>query len=342
MSRLRKAKRKINKYQGNYAEAFSKGISTDTPFAKMSDKIKKAKENALAMAEAAKAKAGATVANAQTSEENTKKQLAENGTSSAAQSNAGGGDVVPTETDYSREEVGAFFQRVKLAKEKEELEAMKDTEEEEAAEVAQKEAEQAEEDRENTSQGKDITFSDDYKDGMSGKERRGEKRDNRREIRAGKKAAKGVAKDEKKAKIAEAKKLKGKDKRQAKRAARKDYRKDKKSIRKAKRSNKKANRKANRKARKKRRRWSDIRVKENIIFVGYSNEGFKMYDFDYINKNHGEHRYRGLMAQDLIGLSLTDNYYSDLVTKEDGCYMVDYSLTDVEMEIVKINEKAKV
>ena len=342
MSRLRKAKRKINKYQGNYAEAFSKGISTDTPFAKMSDKIKKAKENALAMAEAAKAKAGATVANAQTSEENTKKQLAENGTSSAAQSNAGGGDVVPTETDYSREEVGAFFQRVKLAKEKEELEAMKDTEEEEAAEVAQKEAEQAEEDRENTSQGKDITFSDDYKDGMSGKERRGEKRDNRREIRAGKKAAKGVAKDEKKAKIAEAKKLKGKDKRQAKRAARKDYRKDKKSIRKAKRSNKKANRKANRKARKKRRRWSDIRVKENIIFVGYSNEGFKMYDFDYINKNHGEHRYRGLMAQDLIGLSLTDSYYSDLVTKEDGCYMVDYSLTDVEMEIVKINEKAKV
>lgn len=341
MSRLRKAKRKINKYQGNYAEVFSKGISSDTPFAKMSDTIKKAKDNAQAKIADAKAKAGAVVANAKTSEENTKSQLAENGASGAAQENAGGGDIVPTETDYSREEVGAFFQRVKLAKEKEELEAMKDTEDEEAAAAAKEEAEIAEGEREDKSQGKDIGFGDDYKEGMSGKERRGEKRGNRREIRAGKKEAKATAKAEKKGKIAEAKKLKGKAKRQAKRGARKEYRKDKKAIRQNKRKNKKANRKANRKARRKRRR-SDIRVKENIMFVGYSNEGFKMYDFDYINKDHGEHRYRGLMAQDLIGLSLTDKYYSDLITKDNGCYMVDYSLTDVEMEIVKINEKTKV
>ena len=321
MSRLRKSGRKIKGYsQPGYANKFNDGFAINIAGmvkemqAKVKAKIEENKSSAAAATKAAKDKATASPSDRPVDEIDDKKM------------------------NYGREEIDSFFQRKKLAEEQAAFDAKK--KEEEDTETAA--AEEAETARENKSQGKDITFSDDYGDDMSGKERRGEKRDNRREIRAGKKEAKGVAKDEKKAKIAAAKQLKGKDKRQAKRAARKDYRKDKKAIRKAKRKNKKANRKANRKARRKKRGWSDIRVKENIIFVGYSNEGFKMYDFDYINKNHGEHRYRGLMAQDLIGLSLTDNYYSDLVTKENGCYMVDYSLTDVEMEIVKINEKAKV
>jgi len=80
---------------------------------------------------------------------------------------------------------------------------------------------------------------------------------------------------------------------------------------------------------------SDARLKENIEFIGYSEEGFKVYEFDYINKEHGKHRYRGLIAQDLVGLELTKPDYKGIVTREKGSLMVDYSFTDVEMEIVE-------
>ncbi len=109
----------------------------------------------------------------------------------------------------------------------------------------------------------------------------------------------------------------------------------------------KKNRQQNRKTRRKNTgkklkkffgRFSDIRLKENIEFVGYSDEGFKVYEFEYINKQHGEHRYRGLMAQDLIGLELTDPDYKGMVEKENGFFKVDYSFTDVEMEVISKNE----
>ena len=86
------------------------------------------------------------------------------------------------------------------------------------------------------------------------------------------------------------------------------------------------------------KKFSDIRLKENIEFVGYSSEGFKVYEFEYINKEHGEHRYRGLMAQDLIGLELTNPYYKGMVEKENGFFKVDYSFTDVEMEVISKDE----
>lgn len=105
------------------------------------------------------------------------------------------------------------------------------------------------------------------------------------------------------------------------------------------RKNRKKNRQTRRKNTKKKvgnffRKLSDIRLKENIEFVGYSDEGFKIYEFEYINKQHGEHRYRGLMAQDLIGLELTDPDYKGMVEKENGFFKVDYSFTDVKMEVV--------
>mgnify|MGYP003313443131 CR=1 FL=1 len=109
------------------------------------------------------------------------------------------------------------------------------------------------------------------------------------------------------------------------------------------RANRKKNRQTRRKNTKKKvgnffRKLSDIRLKENIEFVGYSDEGFKVYEFEYINKQHGEHRYRGLMAQDLIGLELTDPDYKGMVEKENGFFKVDYSFTDVEMQVISKNE----
>ena len=49
-------------------------------------------------------------------------------------------DIVPSDTDYSREEVDSYFQRRKLAKEKAELEALKKQQEEEEARKAELEA----------------------------------------------------------------------------------------------------------------------------------------------------------------------------------------------------------
>jgi len=154
-------------------------------------------------------------------------------------------DEISSEPDYSREEVGAFFQRKKLA---EEQEAAK-----KAAEAA--EAAKGEEDVElaDVTRGEQIGFDDDYGDATTKKEIRQEKRENKKQIRSQKKDSKAAAKSEKKDAKAAAKQLKGKDKRLAKKAARQEFKSDKKAIRQQKKSAKKANRKAKKRARKSRK-----------------------------------------------------------------------------------------
>jgi len=163
-------------------------------------------------------------------------------------------DIVPSDTDYSREEVDSYFQRRKLAKEKAELEKLKADKEAEEKTKEEEEAAKEEEERESLSQGENIegSYDDEFDPTMTGKERRQESKENKGQIRDAKKEAKAEAKDEfknKKQAIKDAG-LKGKDKRDAKKSARQDKRSDKKSIRKNKKAAKKSNRKSKRKARK--------------------------------------------------------------------------------------------
>ena len=152
-------------------------------------------------------------------------------------------DEISSEPDYSKEEVGAFFQRKKLA------------EEQEAAKKAAEAAEAAEEDVElaDKTKGEEIGFDDDYGDATTKKEIRKEFKENKKQIKSQKKEAKKAAKSEKKDAKAAAKQLKGKDKRIAKKAARQEFKSDKKAIRQQKKSAKKSNRKAKRRAKKSRR-----------------------------------------------------------------------------------------
>lgn len=84
-------------------------------------------------------------------------------------------DLIPSDTDYSRSEVGDFFQRVKLAEEKDALEALKNSmNEEEVSEEYDPEYKDAD---------GNVIYTDDYDMNMSGKERRAEKRANKKEIR---------------------------------------------------------------------------------------------------------------------------------------------------------------
>ena len=235
MSRLRKG----GKYKGgSFAKTFKVGLATRTPFSFVTDETGEDLE---------KKSPGPVVAGA--GEEPT------SDITDASKDNASEKDIIPSDTEYSREEVDSYFQRRKLAKEKAELEALKKQQEEEEASVAEEEAAAEEEERENLSQGENIegSYDDEFDPTMSGKERREESRENKRQIRDAKKEAKAAAKDEfknKKQAIKDAG-LKGKDKRGAKKDARKDKRDDKKSIRKNKRSAKKSNRKA------KRGKWED-------------------------------------------------------------------------------------
>ena len=121
-------------------------------------------------------------------------------------------DLIPSDTDYSRSEVGDFFQRVKLAEEKDALEALKNSmnEEEEVGE---------EYDPEYRDKDGNLVYTDEFDMNMTGKERRAEKRANKKEIKESG--------------------LKGKEKRAAKKAnrsqnkaARQDAKCIKKSIRK--------------------------------------------------------------------------------------------------------------
>jgi len=232
MSRLRKGK----KFKGgSFAKTFRQGIASNTPFAKVVVADQGADEEVQDL-------------------ETRQQEAANDETSAAARSDLSPKDEIPSDTDYSREEVDAYFQRRKLAKEQEALDKAKREQEEEEASAAEEEAAAAEEEREATSQGENIagSFESEYDPTMTGKQRRQESRENKQQIRDAKKTAKQTAKQEfkdKKQAIKDAG-LKGSAKRQAKKSARQDKRADKKSIRQNKRAAKKSNRKAKRKARK--------------------------------------------------------------------------------------------
>ncbi len=75
--------------------------------------------------------------------------------------------------------------------------------------------------------------------------------------------------------------------------------------------------------RRRRRRWSDIRLKQNINYITTLPNGINVYDYNYIwsNKKH-----RGVMAQELIKL------YPEAVKKNFGLYSVDYSKIYINFE----------
>jgi len=185
MSRLRKGK----KFKGgSFAETFKQGVSMKTPFAQVvvagqNEMPTSAVDGAVAAANEA-AKSSPT-------------------------------DIIPGDTDYSREEIGAYFQRRKLAKEKEELEKLKESQTEDPTTPGG---------GEDVSRGEQIGFDDDYGDAGTKKEIRQEKRENKKQIRAQKKDSKAAAKQKRKDAKAAAKELKGKDKRLAKKADRKGSR----------------------------------------------------------------------------------------------------------------------
>ena len=190
MSRLRKGK----KFKGgSFAETFKKGLSTNTPFAVIvpgMPGLEEADGAARAAAEAPKSNPA---------------------------------DIIPSDTDYSKEEIGAYFQRRKLAKEQEEFEAKQKAAEEAANQTDPTTLADA-------SRGEQIGFDDDYADAGTKKEIRQEAKQNRKQIRAQKKDSKALAKQKKKDAKAAAKQLSGKDKRLAKKAARQGSRSDKKAI----------------------------------------------------------------------------------------------------------------
>ena len=232
MSRLRKGK----KFKGgSFAQTFRQGISSNTPFAKVVVADQGGDEEVQDL-------------------ETRQQEAANDETSPAARSDLSPKDEIPSDTDYSREEIDAYFQRRKLAKEQEALDKAKREQEEEDAQ----EANEAEEEREATSQGENIagSFDKEYDPTMTGKQRRAESKENKQQIRDAKKTAKQTAKQEFKDKKQAIKDsgAKGSAKRQAKKSARKDKRSDKKSIRQNKRAAKKSNRKAKRKARKGRKK----------------------------------------------------------------------------------------
>ena len=73
-------------------------------------------------------------------------------------------------------------------------------------------------------------------------------------------------------------------------------------------------------------KYSDKRLKENIVLVGKSKSGINIYEFNFIDNKYGEGRHRGVIAQEL-------SYATS--TGADGYLMVDYDEIDVSFE--KIN-----
>jgi len=124
-------------------------------------------------------------------------------------------DEIASDTDYSKGEVGDFFQRVKLQEEQAEFDKKKKAEE--GGEDP---------DGDTTPEG----FTNDYGDTGSKKEIRAEKKENKKEIKNKFKDSKADIKDQG---------LKGKEKRTAKKDARKDKKSSKKANRQAKRDAKK-------------------------------------------------------------------------------------------------------
>ena len=67
---------------------------------------------------------------------------------------------------------------------------------------------------------------------------------------------------------------------------------------------------------------SDVKLKENIEYVGSSPQGHNIWEFNYIG---GTKRYRGAMAQEVAKINPM------AVGIEDGTLTVDYSKIDVDM-----------
>lgn len=73
---------------------------------------------------------------------------------------------------------------------------------------------------------------------------------------------------------------------------------------------------------------SDIRWKQNIERVGTSQLGLPIFEFEYIDSNHGQGRFRGTIAQELIKLDYTHATCLD----KDNYFWVDYDKIDIEFE----------
>jgi len=73
---------------------------------------------------------------------------------------------------------------------------------------------------------------------------------------------------------------------------------------------------------------SDIRWKQNIERVGTSQLGLPIFEFEYIDPVHGEGKFRGTIAQELIKNDYAHATYLD----SDGYFWVDYSKIDIPFE----------
>ena len=73
--------------------------------------------------------------------------------------------------------------------------------------------------------------------------------------------------------------------------------------------------------------FSDVHLKENIDFVGKSDSGINVYEWNY--NNDKKNRYRGVLAHEL------KQNHEDAVIKTDKGLAVDYDKIDVEFKKVK-------
>lgn len=228
MSRLRKG----GKYKGGeFASEFKFGLATKTPFA-FAAKTQEQMMKAVEAVKQAKANKAASVAVAGGKDEMTESALEKarqgpnDAASKAAVDNRSKEDIVPSDTDYSREEVDSYFQRRKLASEKDELERLKkEQEDKEAADAAAADKER----RTIVDSDGNVQYTDEYDPSMSKADRKAEKKANKREIKDNFRAAKDACRGKR-----------GRAKRKCKRSARRDKRSAKKSNRQSNRATRRA------------------------------------------------------------------------------------------------------
>jgi hypothetical protein len=72
---------------------------------------------------------------------------------------------------------------------------------------------------------------------------------------------------------------------------------------------------------------SDRRLKQNIIHIGKSKNGFNIYNFEYKDKKFGEGVYQGVMSDEVPNEAV--------IVGSDGYDRVNYSLLDVEFKKIK-------
>lgn len=75
--------------------------------------------------------------------------------------------------------------------------------------------------------------------------------------------------------------------------------------------------------------FSDIILKSNIVFENKLKNNLPIYTFEYINKEHGQGRYEGVMAQDV-----EKTYPQAVSVSPEGYKMVDYSQIGIEFRRV--------